>query len=277
MGQSDDVRPAGGGAIRCGTPCSAGRPAHGPYGGAALPGPPLRWVTEPVQGIVAARNRAMVDTLGRLAQARGCTPAQLALAWLLHRGPDIVPIPGTRKVSRLDENAAAAGIALSAEDMQAIDAVLDAHPVAGLRYPEAGIFLRNMGRPGDTPGFRPHPSPTRCHPSQSCRNRPCHCQSRPVRRAPRQSTRPARPTPPSRRPACCAPDRRRRCAAGDHATPAAVPQGCRVLLQVLARTRGSCLGFTRGVGGGQPRLRRLLRSRGLRRRRADNRAELVPD
>lgn len=91
----------------------------------------------------AARNRAMVDTLGRLAQARGCTPAQLALAWLLHRGPDIVPIPGTRKVSRLDENAAAAGIALSAEDMQAIDAVLDAHPVAGLRYPEAGMGTLN--------------------------------------------------------------------------------------------------------------------------------------
>ena len=84
----------------------------------------------------AARNRALVETVGRLARARGCSPAQLALAWLLHRGPDIVPIPGTRKVSRLDENAAAAGIALAAEDVQAIDAVLDAHPVAGLRYPE---------------------------------------------------------------------------------------------------------------------------------------------
>ncbi len=54
-----------------------------------------------------------------------------------------MPPPGTHKVSRLDENAAAAGIALSAEDMQVIDTVLDAHPVAGLRYPEAGMGTLN--------------------------------------------------------------------------------------------------------------------------------------
>ncbi len=58
----------------------------------------------------AATNRALVDAVSGLARARGCTPAQLALAWLLARGPHIVPIPGTRRVVRLEENAAAASI-----------------------------------------------------------------------------------------------------------------------------------------------------------------------
>lgn len=84
----------------------------------------------------AAQNRALVDAVTALAQARGCTPAQLALAWLLHRGEDIVPIPGTRRIARLDENAAAARIALDADERARIDAVLAEHAVAGLRYPE---------------------------------------------------------------------------------------------------------------------------------------------
>jgi aryl-alcohol dehydrogenase-like predicted oxidoreductase len=84
-------------------------------------------------------NHALVDALTYLATARGETPAQLALAWLLHRGQDIVPIPGTRKPTRLDENAAAARIRLDAEELQRIDNVLAAHAVAGTRYPASGM------------------------------------------------------------------------------------------------------------------------------------------
>ncbi|TXI48047.1 MAG: aldo/keto reductase [Lysobacter sp.] len=88
------------------------------------------------QGDNAAQNRALVDAVTALAQARGCTPAQLALAWLLHQGEDIVPIPGTRRIARLEENAGAARIALDADECARIDAVLAEHAVAGLRYPE---------------------------------------------------------------------------------------------------------------------------------------------
>lgn len=89
------------------------------------------------------RNRELVAAVTELAAARGATPAQLALAWLLHRGPDIVPIPGTRRISRLDENAGAALIELSDAELSRIEGVLAAHIVAGLRYPEAGMASVN--------------------------------------------------------------------------------------------------------------------------------------
>lgn len=92
----------------------------------------------------AEQNRALVEAVTGLAQARGCTPAQLALAWLLAQGPDIVPIPGTRQISRLDENAGAARIQLSDAELQRIDAVLGAHAVAGTRYPEANMASVNV-------------------------------------------------------------------------------------------------------------------------------------
>jgi len=84
-----------------------------------------------------AQNLALVEAVTELAQARGCTPAQLALAWLLHRGDDIVPIPGTRRIERLDENAGAARIALTDDEQRRIDEVLSQHAVVGTRYPEA--------------------------------------------------------------------------------------------------------------------------------------------
>jgi aryl-alcohol dehydrogenase-like predicted oxidoreductase len=90
------------------------------------------------------QNRALVEAVTELAQARGCTPAQLALAWLLAQGPDIVPIPGTRRISRLDENAAAARIQLGDAELQRINAVLVSHAVAGTRYPEANMSAVNV-------------------------------------------------------------------------------------------------------------------------------------
>jgi aryl-alcohol dehydrogenase-like predicted oxidoreductase len=90
------------------------------------------------------QNRALIEAVTELAQSRGCTPAQLALAWLLAQGDDIVPIPGTRKVSRLDENADAARIRLSDAELQRIEAVLASHAVAGTRYPAAAMASVNV-------------------------------------------------------------------------------------------------------------------------------------
>jgi aryl-alcohol dehydrogenase-like predicted oxidoreductase len=82
-------------------------------------------------------NRALVDLIGRIGEQKGATPAQIALAWVLAQKPWIVPIPGTTKLHRLDENLGAVDVALSAEDLREIDAVASAVPVKGDRYPEA--------------------------------------------------------------------------------------------------------------------------------------------
>ena len=91
------------------------------------------------QGDNMAHNPALVDAVKALARRRGCTPAQLALSWLLHQGEHIVPIPGTRSMARLDENAEAVSITLTAEEVRYIGEVLRQSPVAGLRYAPAGM------------------------------------------------------------------------------------------------------------------------------------------
>jgi aryl-alcohol dehydrogenase-like predicted oxidoreductase len=81
-------------------------------------------------------NQALVDLLGQIARERGATPAQIALAWLLAQRPWIVPIPGTTKLNRLEENTAAAGVDLTAHDIADIGRVLSAVTVQGARYPK---------------------------------------------------------------------------------------------------------------------------------------------
>jgi aryl-alcohol dehydrogenase-like predicted oxidoreductase len=81
-------------------------------------------------------NQALVDLLGAIARQKKATPAQIALAWMLARKPWIVPIPGTTKVHRLDENLGAAAVTLSAEDLRGIDAAAAQIPVSGDRYPK---------------------------------------------------------------------------------------------------------------------------------------------
>jgi aryl-alcohol dehydrogenase-like predicted oxidoreductase len=81
-------------------------------------------------------NQALVDLLGQIAREKGATPAQIALAWLLAQRPWIVPIPGTTKLNRLEENTAAAGVDLTAHDIAEIGRVLSAVTVQGARYPE---------------------------------------------------------------------------------------------------------------------------------------------
>ncbi|MGF7176866.1 aldo/keto reductase [Azospirillum doebereinerae] len=82
------------------------------------------------------RNQALVDLLTRIATEKNATPAQVALAWLLAQKPWIVPIPGTTKLHRLEENLAAAQVALTADDLAGIQSAAAAIPVEGQRYPE---------------------------------------------------------------------------------------------------------------------------------------------
>jgi aryl-alcohol dehydrogenase-like predicted oxidoreductase len=80
-------------------------------------------------------NLQFVAAVTALAAARGCTPAQLALAWLLDQGDDIVPIPGTRRISRLEENLAAAQLSLSDRERAQLQGVMTAIEIRGTRYP----------------------------------------------------------------------------------------------------------------------------------------------
>lgn len=89
------------------------------------------------QGGNFARNLQLVDEVRALAARKGCTPAQLALAWVLAQGEDIFAIPGTKQRTRLDENLGALEVRLSAAELAAIDAVFPPDAVAGARYPEA--------------------------------------------------------------------------------------------------------------------------------------------
>jgi len=82
-----------------------------------------------------AANHALVERIGAIAAAKGATPAQVALAWLLSRKPWIAPIPGTTKPHRLRENLGGAAVALTAEDLRRIGEALDAIPIRGQRYP----------------------------------------------------------------------------------------------------------------------------------------------
>ncbi len=84
-----------------------------------------------------AANQAVVDLLARIAGQLSATPAQVAIAWLLAQKPWIVPIPGTRKLTRLEENLAAADLELTATDLDEIDTASAAITVEGARYPES--------------------------------------------------------------------------------------------------------------------------------------------
>ena len=81
-------------------------------------------------------NQSVVDLLGKIAQKKQGTPAQIALAWLLAQKPWIVPIPGTTKLHRLEENIGAEAVELTAEDLHEIDHAVSKIPVQGARYPE---------------------------------------------------------------------------------------------------------------------------------------------
>jgi aryl-alcohol dehydrogenase-like predicted oxidoreductase len=81
-------------------------------------------------------NQALIDLLGSMGKRKKATPAQIALAWLLAQKPWIVPIPGTTKLNRLEENIGAVAIELTADDLRDIDSAASKIKVEGARYPE---------------------------------------------------------------------------------------------------------------------------------------------
>ena len=95
------------------------------------------------QGAAFDGNLELVGKIGALAAAKGCTPGQLALAWVLAQGDDVIPIPGTKKVRYLEENAAAADIVLNEADLAAIDQALPAGSAIGERYAPEGMRALN--------------------------------------------------------------------------------------------------------------------------------------
>jgi aryl-alcohol dehydrogenase-like predicted oxidoreductase len=92
------------------------------------------------QGENFTRNLELVDRVKELADQKGCTPAQLALAWLLAQGEHIVPIPGTKNRERLRENLGALDVELTAEDLRRLDELAPAGVAAGDRYPDMGTI-----------------------------------------------------------------------------------------------------------------------------------------
>jgi aryl-alcohol dehydrogenase-like predicted oxidoreductase len=96
------------------------------------------------QGENFEKNIALVHEVEAMAREKGCTTAQLALAWVLAQGDDIVPIPGTRHINYLDENIGALQVKLTADDQKRLDAILPPGAAAGPRYPERGMASVNL-------------------------------------------------------------------------------------------------------------------------------------
>ena len=95
------------------------------------------------QGENFQKNLDLVRHVEQVASRKGCTPAQLALAWLLHQGDDVVPIPGTTRVDNLEDNVGALGVTLTRQDLERIDAVFPKGVAAGERYLEGGMATVN--------------------------------------------------------------------------------------------------------------------------------------
>lgn len=108
-----------------------------------LPADDYRRTSPRFQGDNFQKNLELVQRIEEIARERGVTPSQLALAWLLHQGEDVVPIPGTKRIRYLEENIEAAAIQLSAEELRRIEEVAPRGVAAGMRYPGAGMASVN--------------------------------------------------------------------------------------------------------------------------------------
>jgi aryl-alcohol dehydrogenase-like predicted oxidoreductase len=108
-----------------------------------LPADDYRRLSPRFQGENFQKNLDLVRSVEELAREKGCMASQLALAWVLAQGNDIVPIPGTKRRKYLEENVAASGVALTKEDLRRIDQVFPPDAAAGARYPEHMMVLVN--------------------------------------------------------------------------------------------------------------------------------------
>ena len=108
-----------------------------------LPADDFRRKQPRFQGDNFQKNLDLVAHVERVASRKGCTPSQLALAWLLHQGDDVVPIPGTKRVQYLEDNVGAVGVELTQEDLRRIDQVFPKGAAAGERYMEGGMATVN--------------------------------------------------------------------------------------------------------------------------------------
>jgi aryl-alcohol dehydrogenase-like predicted oxidoreductase len=106
---------------------------------ADLAGDDFRRLSPRFQGDNLAANLALVDKVRAVAAAKGCTPGQVALAWLLAQGTDILPIPGTKRIKYLEDNVGAASVQLSDTELAALSAALPPGAAAGARYPDEGM------------------------------------------------------------------------------------------------------------------------------------------
>ena len=109
-----------------------------------LPADDYRRNVPAFQGENFQKNLDLVKKIEELATAKGCTPSQLALAWVLAQGKDIVPIPGTKRVKYLDENLGALDVQLTAEELEQIDAILPAGSASGDRYHAQAMQAVNL-------------------------------------------------------------------------------------------------------------------------------------
>jgi len=108
-----------------------------------LPADDYRRTAPRFQGENFQRNLKIVQRVTEIARDKGCTPAQLALAWVLAQGQDIVPIPGTKRRKYLEENVGALEVMLTADDLERIEEAVPKNVAAGSRYPEAMMKLLN--------------------------------------------------------------------------------------------------------------------------------------
>ncbi|HEX9422003.1 MAG TPA: aldo/keto reductase, partial [Pyrinomonadaceae bacterium] len=108
-----------------------------------LPEDDYRRTSPRFQGENFQRNLALVNRVGEIAREKKCSPAQLALAWVLAQGDDIVPIPGTKRRKYLQENVGALDVTLSTKDLARIDEVAPHEAVAGARYPDWAMGMVN--------------------------------------------------------------------------------------------------------------------------------------
>lgn len=92
-------------------------------------------------------NKKLFESVNEIAMRKGCTPAQLALAWVHHQGDDVCPIPGTTKIEQLNENIQALSVKLAPEEMAELDSIASADAVKGDRYPDGVTTYKDSDTP----------------------------------------------------------------------------------------------------------------------------------